>query len=112
MASLGFPVLLVAFAASRTPLVANALLVLTGVTMIMFNSLGNGVLQLLVAEQYRGRLMALYSLLYIGLSSAVGAPLLGAAARAWGVEWAVGGSAVATLLYALWTARSSVLKEL
>lgn len=111
-ASLAFPILLVAFAASRTPLVANVLLVFTGVTMIMFNSLGNGVLQLLVAEQYRGRLMALYSLLYVGVSSAIGAPLIGAAARAWGVEWAIGGSAVVTLLYALWTARSSVLTDL
>jgi len=80
--------------------------------MIMFNSLSNGVLQLLVAEQYRGRLMALYSLLFVGLSSAVGAPLIGAAARTVGVEWAIGGSAVVTLCYALWTARSSVLADL
>jgi len=111
-ASLAFPVLLIAFAASRTPLVANVLLVLTGIMMIMFNSLSNGVLQLLVAEQYRGRLMALYSLLFVGLSSAVGAPLIGAAARTVGVEWAIGGSAVVTLCYALWTARSSVLADL
>ena len=109
---LAFPVLLIAFAVSRTSIAANLLLVGTGIMMIMFNSLSNGVLQLLVAEQYRGRLMALYSLLYVGVSSAVGAPLIGAAARAWGVEWAIGGSAVVTLLYALWTARSSVLSDL
>ena len=112
VASIGFPLLLVAFAASRTPLMANALLVCIGIAMIMFNSLSNGVLQLLVAEQYRGRLMALYSLLFVGLSSAVGAPLIGAAARAWGVQWAIGGSAVVTLFYALWTTRSSTLSDL
>ncbi len=111
-ASLVFPSLLIAFALTRSALLANALLVLTGCAMIMFNSLSNGVLQLLVAEQYRGRLMAFYSLVYVGLSSALGALLVGAAARTFGAAWAIGTSAALTLCYAIWTARTSVLAEL
>jgi MFS family permease len=80
-AALAFPLLLLAFAFTRTPWLANVLLLLTGMAMIMFNSLSNGVLQLLVDERYRGRLMAFYSLVFVGLSQAVGALALGALAR-------------------------------
>lgn len=89
-AALAFPLLLLAFALTRTPWLAYALLLLTGMAMIMFNSLSNGVLQLLVDERYRGRLMAFYSLVFVGLSQAVGALALGALARMLG-----GGPAIA-----------------
>lgn len=89
-AALAFPLLLLAFAFTRTPWLANVLLLLTGMAMIMFNSLSNGVLQLLVDERYRGRLMAFYSLVFVGLSQAVGALALGALARMLG-----GGPAIA-----------------
>ncbi len=89
-AALAFPLLLLAFAFTRTPWLANVLLLLTGMAMIMFNSLSNGVLQLLVDERYRGRLMAFYSLVFVGLSQAVGALALGALARLIG-----GGEAIA-----------------
>ncbi len=112
VASLVFPVLLFAFACARTPLFANVVLIGTGYWMIIFNSLSNGVLQLLVAEQFRGRLMALYSLLFVGLSQAVGALLMGGLARVIGVEWAIGGSAAVTLLFSLWTAKVSKLADL
>lgn len=111
-AGIAFPLLLVAFACSRTSQVANVLLVATGCMMIMFNSLANGILQMLVAEEFRGRLMALYSLLYVGLSQALGAALMGAMARLVGVEWAIGGGAVVTLGYALWMAKRSGLAAL
>lgn len=89
-AALAFPLLLLAFAFTRTPWLANVLLLLTGMAMIMFNSLSNGVLQLLVDERYRGRLMAFYSLVFVGLSQAVGSLALGALARLIG-----GGPAIA-----------------
>jgi hypothetical protein len=40
--------------------------------MIMFNALTNGILQLRVPEEFRGRLMAFYSLVFIGLSQVIG----------------------------------------
>jgi MFS family permease len=110
--SLLFPIFLLAFACTTTTWAASALLVMTGVAMIIFNALANGVLQTLVAESYRGRLMALYSLLYVGMSQAVGALLVGGLARVIGVAPAIGVCAVATLAFATWTARTSRLRAL
>jgi MFS family permease len=111
-AGLAFPVLLLGFALVRDVALANVLLLGTGAAMIMFNALSNGTLQLLVPEAYRGRLMAFYSLVFIGLSQLVGAFLLGAAARAVGVAWAIAGSALLTLAFAGWTVRRSGLAAL
>ena len=72
-AAIAFPMLLVAFALTTTLRVAYGVLFATGVAMIIFNALSNGVLQLLVDERFRGRLMAFYSLVFVGLSQAVGA---------------------------------------
>lgn len=80
-AGLLFPVLLFAFAWTTRADVASALLLAIGVTMITFNALSNGVLQMLVDERFRGRLMAFYSLVFVGLSQAVGSFALGALAR-------------------------------
>ncbi len=107
-----FPVLVACFAATTSPRSAEVLLFVTGLTMITFNALSNGTLQLSVPEEFRGRLMAFYSLVFIGLSQTVGAFAIGAVARAIGVEWAVGGSAVLTLGFAVWTfARSPELSR-
>ncbi len=110
--SLVFPIFLFAFACTTNTWAASALLVFTGVAMIIFNALANGMLQLLVAEAYRGRLMALYSLLYVGMSQALGALLVGGLARVVGVASAIGICAIATLSFAVWTARTSTLRSL
>jgi len=101
-AALAFPLLLLAFAFTHMVWLAYALLLVTGMAMIMFNSLSNGVLQLLVDERYRGRLMAFYSLVFVGLSQAVGALALGALAKLIG-----GGEAIAACAMVL--AAASVL---
>ena len=98
-----FPMLVIVLAFTRTPLVAKGLLFVIGVVMIMFNALTNGILQLRVPEEFRGRLMAFYSLVFIGLSQVIGAFATGAAAKAVGVEWAVAGSALVTLSFASFT---------
>lgn len=108
-----FPLLVILFAFSTNFVLAQLLLFAIGLVMIMFNALSNGTLQLLVPDQFRGRLMAFYSLVFIGLSQAVGALTLGAIARAIGVEWAVGLSAFTTLVFAWYTfARSPELGRL
>ena len=108
-----FPVLVIALAFTTHVRVAEGLLFMIGVTMIMFNALTNSILQLLVPEEFRGRLMAFYSLVFVGLSQAVGAFAVGAVAGAVGVEWAVGASALVTLGYATWTfARSPTLARI
>jgi MFS family permease len=104
-AALVYPVLLLALAANRTVWVALALLPFVGAALITFNSLANGLLQTIVADEYRGRLMALYGLVVIGLSQSLGALTAGAMARAFGVQWAVGVGAAVTLVYAAVTLR-------
>ncbi|MCC6242670.1 MAG: hypothetical protein IT353_07495 [Gemmatimonadaceae bacterium] len=47
--------------------------------------------------------MAFYSLVFVGLSQTVGAAAVGAVAKAVGVQWAVGASALITLGFAAWT---------
>lgn len=101
--SIGFPMLVIAFAVTRNVFVAQGLLFVIGILMIISNALTNGILQLRVPEEYRGRLMAFYSLVFVGLSQVIGAFSTGAVARAVGVEWAVGAAAFITLSFSLWT---------
>jgi MFS family permease len=95
---LAFPALLAAFALVRDPLVARALLVPIGATMIWCNALSNGLLQSTVADAYRGRAMAVYSLAVMGLAQVAGAFAAGVLAEWVGVAWAIGGTALVALV--------------
>ena len=106
-AALLFPSLLIAFAYTRAVPAAYALLFASGLAMITWNALSNGVLQLMVDEQYRGRLMAFYSLVFVGLSQAVGSFAIGALARGVGAPAAIALCAVVLLGAALITMRRS-----
>jgi MFS family permease len=104
-AALSYPVLLLLFALNKTTWIALAMLPLIGAMLITFNSLANGILQTLVADEYRGRLMAFYGLILIGLSQSAGALSSGAMARAFGVQWAVGAGAAITVAFAWFIVR-------
>ena len=106
-AAVAFPTLLLGFAYTTTLAMAYAVLFATGMAMITFNSLSNGVLQLLVEEKYRGRLMAFYSLVFVGLSQAVGSFAIGALARAITAPHAIACSAVVLMLASLYALRFS-----
>jgi MFS family permease len=60
-----------------------ALLVPTGVAVLTFSTAANAIVQLGSAPQMRGRVMALYILVFLG-GTPVGAPLIGALAEALG----------------------------
>ncbi len=106
-AGLAFPTLLLGFAYTTTLTMAYVVLFATGVAMITFNALSNGVLQLLVEEQYRGRLMAFYSLVFVGLSQAVGSFAIGALARVITAPHAIAASAVVLMLASLYALKFS-----
>jgi len=106
-AALLFPALLLAFAYTRAAPLAFALLFLSGLAMIMWNALSNGVLQVMVDERYRGRLMAFYSLVFVGLSQALGSFVIGALARALDAPTAIALCAVVLLGASLLTMRRS-----
>lgn len=59
------------------------LLVPTGVAVLTFTTTANSILQLGSAPHVRGRVMALYILVFLG-GTPVGAPLIGALAEAFG----------------------------
>jgi MFS family permease len=60
-----------------------ALLVPTGVAVLTFSTAANAIVQLGSAPEMRGRVMALYILVFLG-GTPVGAPLIGALAEALG----------------------------
>lgn len=80
-ATYGFPVVLIGFALSGSQHLSWVWLFMAGVWSIMFGAITNSALQLLVEEKFRGRLMAFYGLVFLGLSQAVGSLMLGALAR-------------------------------
>ena len=92
-AGVAFGVLMLATAAAPTAWVAGVVLVGVGVAMMLFMATANTLLQLNSDPAMRGRVMALYGLLFLG-STPVGGPLLGWISEQWGprVGIALGGS--------------------
>jgi MFS family permease len=64
-------------AAAPTPIVAAAALVVVGGTSIAFLATGNSTLQLAADPRFRGRVMALWAVAFLG-STPLGAPIIGA----------------------------------
>ena len=82
------------------------MLLAIGFAMIISNAQSNAMLQHLVPDDLRGRVMAAYSFVVVGLSAVVGSFVAGAVARAFGVAWAIGGGGTIMLIYALWAFRT------
>jgi MFS family permease len=97
-----FSVLLLVLSATTSFRFAWPLLLVTGCAMILNGALSNGILQTLVPDEFRGRLMAAYSLVVVGLSQVVGNFFAGVVARAVGPHWAIGGGAVIVAACAWW----------
>jgi MFS family permease len=91
-ASLAFGGLVVALAGAPSELVAVIALVPVGAASVAFSASVNSALQLAVAPAMRGRVMALYSVVFLG-STPIGAPLMGWLANAAGprAAFALGG---------------------
>ena len=105
-ASFAFASLLILFAFVRSPRLAYPLLLLMGFAMIVNSAQANAILQHLVPDELRGRIMAAYSFIVVGLSQVAGSFVAGAVARAFGVAWAIGGGGALMLWYAIWAFRS------
>jgi len=100
-ASMTWPVMLMAFAFCRVPLLGYLLLLGIGSTMILNGAISNGLLQSVVPDHLRGRVMAAYSLVVVGLAQVVGAFCAGAVADVVGVATAIGVAAALMLAYGL-----------
>ena len=92
--AMAFGVLLLGAAVAPTLAVELVALVLIGVASIGFLTLGNATLQLTTAPEMRGRVMALWSVAFLG-SSPVGGPIVGWIGQNFGPRYALGVGAVA-----------------
>ena len=100
-AGTSFGVLLVTFALSKLYALSVALLALTGGTMIVNNALANTLIQTIVPDELRGRLMGFYAFVFIGLAP-IGSFQLGTLAEHIGTPAAVAlGGAITALVVAL-----------
>src|SRR5437660_1622255 len=95
-AGAAFGLLLVAFALSTSYVVSVALLALTGGAMIVNNALANTMIQEIVPDRLRGRVMGFYSFVFVGLAP-LGSLEVGTLAERIGTPAAValGGAATA-----------------
>ena len=85
------------FAASRSFTLSLFILALTGCAMITNNALTNTLLQTLVPDTLRGRVMGFYSFVFVGLAP-LGALAAGVIAEHFGAPWAVASGGIVTAL--------------
>jgi MFS family permease len=85
----------------RVTAVAGPLLVLIGLAMMVNGALANGMLQSIVPDELRGRVMAAYVFVYVGFTP-IGSLIAGSVSHALNVQWAIGGGAAIMLLYSAW----------
>jgi MFS family permease len=96
MAAACLGALLVVTAAMPTKGLVLLALVPTGALAVFFGSISNAHMQLWSAPQYRGRVMAVYSMLAMG-TTIVGGPLTGWISQRWSARAGMGVAGVVTL---------------
>jgi MFS family permease len=99
--ALSFATLLLLFSFVNVKAVAAGILLFLGLTMIINGALANGMLQSVVPDALRGRVMAAYVFVYVGFTP-IGSLIAGSFARVTNVQWAIGSGAAIMLGYATW----------
>ncbi|HKH90562.1 MAG TPA: MFS transporter [Gemmatimonadaceae bacterium] len=113
VASMLWPALLMVFSLTRVPWVGYALLLAIGCVMILNGAISNGLLQGIVPDALRGRIMAAYGLVVVGVSQVVGAFTGGAIAHSFGVAATIFATALLMAAYGAWAfLRRPELREL
>ncbi len=96
-----FAGLTILFSLMRSVHLAAFVLLFLGLTMLINGALANGILQSVVPDELRGRVMATYVFVYVGFTP-IGSFLAGVVARSVGVQWAIFSGGVVMLAYAIW----------
>jgi MFS family permease len=96
-----FAVLTILFSFVRVIPLAAIVLLFLGLTMLINGALANGILQTVVPDELRGRVMATYVFVYVGFTP-IGSIIAGGVARALGVQWAIFSGGVIMLAYFGW----------
>lgn len=101
--NLGFPLLLLGFAFSRSFLASLVLLFAVGVSFVMQNALANTLLQIATPDEVRGRVMSVYTLAF-QMFMRLGGLQAGLVADGIGAPLAVGLGAAISLGYGVYVA--------
>lgn len=96
-----FAALLLFFSFVNVRSIAAGVLLFLGLTMLINGALANGILQTVVPDALRGRVMSAYVFVYVGLTP-IGSLLVGAMARVTGVQWALGTGAAIMIGCSSW----------
>ena len=96
-----FAGLTILFSLMRSVHLAAFVLLFLGLTMLINGALANGILQSVVPDELRGRVMATYVFVYVGFTP-IGSFIAGVMARFVGVQWAIFTGGVIMLAYSLW----------
>jgi len=104
VASFAFGVTLIGFAWSRAFWLSACILVPVGYSMMIEMASSNTLLQSMVPDELRGRVMSVYSMVFMGMAP-FGALLAGVAAGRVGAPWTVTGSGIVCMTVAAvyWT---------
>jgi predicted MFS family arabinose efflux permease len=89
------------FSLMRTVHLAAIVLLFLGLTMLINGALANGILQSVVPDELRGRVMATYVFVYVGFTP-IGSFIAGAMSRFVGVQWAIFFGGFVMLAYSMW----------
>jgi predicted MFS family arabinose efflux permease len=96
-----FAALTILFSLVRSVHLAAFVLLFLGLTMLINGALANGILQSVVPDELRGRVMATYVFVYVGFTP-IGSFIAGTVSRFVGVQWAIFSGGVVMLAYSLW----------
>ncbi len=101
VSSIGLGVAILAFSLSHSVVFCGMMLFVTGVAVITNNALINTLLQHRVPNALRGRVMAIYVMVYVGMNP-VGSFIGGWAASYVGAARAIGGMAAPMVVFTIW----------
>jgi len=85
---LSLPLLMILFSFNHSLIISLILLVMIGASILAINNLSNGLTQTLVTEEYRGRIMGIYSFSFFALMP-IGSLLIGTLAEHFGSPLAI-----------------------
>ncbi len=93
--------LIMLFALMRSVHLSAAALLFLGLAMLINGALSNGIIQSVVPDELRGRVVATYIFVYVGFPP-IGSFLAGLLADYIGVEWAIFGGGLVMMLFGIW----------
>jgi MFS family permease len=104
VSSLALGIGIVIFSLSHAFVLSAATIFFCGIAVVTNNALINTLLQHRVPNELRGRVMAIYVMVYIGLNP-IGSFVGGWIAQYAGTAWAIGGMAVPMVVFTIWAFR-------